>query len=115
MFFNVAKNIQKSPNKTLRALRVAARCEESSMAPTSQTQMTVATNEVRARTTGAPVQHWFGPSGDVRAGGSADAELCLGRFLVFDLRPYPKALLLDSKIFLGILVEIYIMVGITRI
>ncbi|CAK9065759.1 Delta-1-pyrroline-5-carboxylate dehydrogenase 12A1 [Durusdinium trenchii] len=23
----------------------------------------------RARTTGAPVQHWFGPSGDVRAGG----------------------------------------------
>ena len=25
--------------------------------------------EARARTTGAPVQHWFGPSGDVRAGG----------------------------------------------
>lgn len=46
----------------------------------------------RARTTGAPVQHWFGPSGDVRAGGihtKHAIQLCWSshREVVYDFGP----------------------------
>ncbi|CAJ1359516.1 unnamed protein product [Effrenium voratum] len=47
---------------------------------------------MRARTTGAPVQHWFGPSGDVRAGGihtKHAIQLCWSshREVVYDYGP----------------------------
>ncbi|CAK9073623.1 unnamed protein product [Durusdinium trenchii] len=46
----------------------------------------------RARTTGAPVQHWFGPSGDVRAGGihtKHAIQLCWSshREVIYDYGP----------------------------
>ncbi|CAE7872441.1 ALDH12A1 [Symbiodinium microadriaticum] len=48
----------------------------------------------RARTTGAPVQHWFGPSGDVRAGGihtKHAIQLCWSshREVIYDVGPVP--------------------------
>ena len=47
---------------------------------------------IRARTTGAPQQHWFGPSGDPRAGGIHTPEairLCWSshREVVYDHGP----------------------------
>lgn len=49
---------------------------------------------VRARTTGAPVQHWFGPSGDPRAGGihtKHAIQLCWSshREVIYDVGPVP--------------------------
>ena len=48
-----------------------------------------------ARTTAAPQQHWFGPSGDVRAGGIHTKEaiqLCWSshREIIHDHGPTPK-------------------------
>lgn len=48
----------------------------------------------RARTTGAPVQHWFGPSGDPRAGGihtKHAIQLCWSshREVIYDVGPVP--------------------------
>ena len=48
-----------------------------------------------ARTTAAPQQHWFGPSGDVRAGGIHTKEaiqLCWSghREIIYDHGPSPK-------------------------
>lgn len=50
---------------------------------------------IRARTTAAPQQHWFGPSGDIRAGGIHTKEaikLCWSthRELIYDFGPVPK-------------------------
>jgi len=50
---------------------------------------------IRARTTAAPQQHWFGPSGDPRAGGIHTAEaikLCWSshREVIYDHGPVPK-------------------------
>lgn len=50
---------------------------------------------IRARTTAAPQQHWFGPSGDVRSGGIHTAEaikLCWSshRELIYDFGPVSK-------------------------
>jgi len=49
---------------------------------------------VRARTTGAPQQHWFGPSGDPRSGGIHTPEaikLCWSshREIIYDYGPVP--------------------------
>eukprot|EP00913_Durusdinium_trenchii_P030319 g28403.t1 len=49
-------------------------------------------DRARARTTGAPVQHWFGPSGDVRAGGihtKHAIQLCWSshREVIYDYGP----------------------------
>jgi len=51
----------------------------------------------RARTTGAPVQHWFGPSGDPRAGGihtKHAIQLCWSshREVVYDVGPAPTTI-----------------------
>eukprot|EP00931_Biecheleriopsis_adriatica_P017333 TRINITY_DN12467_c0_g1_i2.p1 TRINITY_DN12467_c0_g1~~TRINITY_DN12467_c0_g1_i2.p1 ORF type:complete len:551 (-),score=109.82 TRINITY_DN12467_c0_g1_i2:86-1738(-) len=51
----------------------------------------------RARTTGAPVQHWFGPSGDPRAGGihtKHAIQLCWSshREVIYDVGPVPADL-----------------------
>jgi len=56
----------------------------------------------RARTTGAPVQHWFGPSGDPRAGGihtKHAIQLCWSshREVVFDYGPAPAATKLQQS------------------
>merc|ERR550525_1433498 len=50
---------------------------------------------IRARTTAAPQQHWFGPSGDVRSGGIHTEEaikLCWSthRELIYDFGPVSK-------------------------
>ena len=50
---------------------------------------------IRARTTGAPQQHWFGPSGDPRAGGIHTPEaiqLCWSshREIIYDHGPVPS-------------------------
>eukprot|EP00401_Gymnodinium_catenatum_P004873 CAMPEP_0117501172 /NCGR_PEP_ID=MMETSP0784-20121206/23157_1 /TAXON_ID=39447 /ORGANISM="" /LENGTH=558 /DNA_ID=CAMNT_0005296409 /DNA_START=13 /DNA_END=1689 /DNA_ORIENTATION=+ len=50
---------------------------------------------IRARTTAAPQQHWFGPSGDVRSGGIHTAEaikLCWSshREIIYDFGPVAK-------------------------
>ena len=49
---------------------------------------------IRARTTGAPQQHWFGPSGDPRSGGIHTPEaikLCWSshREIIYDHGPVP--------------------------
>jgi len=49
---------------------------------------------IRARTTAAPQQHWFGPSGDPRAAGIHTAEaikLCWSthREIIMDRQPVP--------------------------
>eukprot|EP00930_Biecheleria_cincta_P069895 TRINITY_DN57570_c0_g1_i1.p1 TRINITY_DN57570_c0_g1~~TRINITY_DN57570_c0_g1_i1.p1 ORF type:complete len:549 (+),score=99.64 TRINITY_DN57570_c0_g1_i1:49-1695(+) len=51
----------------------------------------------RARTTGAPVQHWFGPSGDPRAGGihtKHAIQLCWSshREVIYDVGPVPTTI-----------------------
>merc|ERR1712060_256130 len=51
---------------------------------------------IRARTTGAPQQHWFGPSGDPRSAGIHTPEaikLCWSshREIIYDHGPVPKS------------------------
>lgn len=51
---------------------------------------------IRARTTGAPQNHWFGPAGDPRAGGIGTPEAIklvwsCHREIIQDIGPIPKA------------------------
>lgn len=51
---------------------------------------------IRARTTGAPQNHWFGPSGDPRAAGIGTIESIkqvwsCHREIILDVGPIPKS------------------------